>query len=99
MKKTPLTPEQINAKADAMARKICTSLSAFIFRNKIKKTILAEHMGIDQQNISRILDPARKSRLHTLLVMQAALEEMTGITLQCPRFTQPGGPATTTTEA
>ena len=98
MKKTPLTPEQLNAKAEVMAKHICTSLSAFIVRNKIKKTELAETIGINQQNMSRILDPKRKTALHTLLLVQAGLEEMTGIMLQCPRFTAPGTPAPTQSE-
>lgn len=93
MKKPPLTPEQLNAKAEQKEKDICTALSAFIFTHKIKKTVLAEVMGINQQNISRILDPTRKNKLHTLLLLQAGLEEITGIPFETPRFTRPTAPA------
>ena len=92
MSKTPLTPEQLTAKAEQHEKEICTRLAEFIFLHKIKKTVLAEVIGINQQNISRILDPNRKNKLHTLLLLQAGLEQITGIQFETPRFTRPMAP-------
>lgn len=93
MKKESLTPEQLNEIVAQKEKQICTELTSFIVRNKINKSTLAATMGIHQQNISRILDWRNGSKLGTLLLMQAALEELTGIPFEVPRFTRPTSPA------
>lgn len=83
------TPEIIGKTAETKAQKMCLEITEFITRNKISRTALAETIGVKQQNISRILDPKNKSKLHSFLLIQAGLEEMTGISFETPRITRP----------
>lgn len=92
MKKEKLTPEQISQKAEDQAAQICAAIKAFMVRNNVKKSELANAMGIARQNVSGLLDPRNKTKLHSLLMIQISLEQLTGVTFKTPRFLSPTTP-------
>lgn len=77
----------INQQAEQRAIQICESLNEFIKVHNVSKTMLAAAMGIKQQNINKLLDQTKKPKLHSILLMQIGLEQVTGIPLQAPTMT------------
>lgn len=89
MKDSKITPDQIQAVAENRAQEICESLANFMEAHKVTKTDLAKLISVKRQNINSMLDPGRKITLHSLLLIQAGLEALTGIPFEAPRFTSP----------
>jgi hypothetical protein len=92
MKETGITPDQIQAVAEKRAQEICESLANFMANQKITKADMANAIGVKRQNINSMIDPNRKSTLHSLLLIQAGLEALTGVPFEAPRFTQVAKP-------
>ena len=88
MKKEQPTPE-ISKKAEERAAQICAVLKSFMIRHDVKKSELANVMGIARQNVSGLLNPKKGTKLYSLLLIQAGLEALTGITFETPQFTVP----------
>lgn len=89
MKDSKITPDQIQEIAESRAQEICESLAAFMASHKVTKADLAKAIEVKRQNINSMLDPNRKSTLHSLLLIQAGLEALTGVPFEAPRFTWP----------
>lgn len=89
MKETGITPDQIQEIAENRAYDICKALANFMEAHKVTKTDLARSISVKRQNINSMLDPGRKITLHSLLLIQAGLEALTGIPFEAPRFTSP----------
>lgn len=88
MKDSKITPDQIQAIAENRAHDICKALAHFMETHKVTKTDLAKSISVKRQNIKSMLDPGRKITLHSLLLIQAGLEALTGVPFEAPRFTQ-----------
>lgn len=88
MENTPLTPDQKKAIAKNYTIQACKQLADFVELHKVNKTYLANAIGINQQNISKILSGDRMCRLDTLILIQLGLEALTGAKFERPTFTR-----------
>lgn len=97
MSKAPQTPEQLKRLADVRTAAILFTIQTFIERQKVSKSLLADTIGVKQQQMARFLGAGgSKPRIDTLLLIQAGLEQITGITLRVPQFTSPAPPPAAT---
>jgi len=77
----------IKKESERQAAEILTEIQDFVTRHNVNKSEVARACGTKQQNINERLGlTGRTPRLDTLLLIIAALEKVTGIQFERPRF-------------
>ena len=72
------TPKQIASHATIITDRIISDLYDFIERHDIDKAAIAHKLGVSRASISTRLSKTREPKLSSLLMIVAAIEDLTG---------------------
>ena len=85
------TPKQIAQHAQIITDRIISDLYDFIERHDIDKAAIAYKLGVSRTSISTRLSKTREPKLSSLLMIVAAIEDLTGTRFKTPTFTSEQG--------
>ena len=85
------TPKQIAQHATIITDRIISDLYDYIEKYEIDKAAIASKLGVSRTSISTRLSKTREPKLSSLLMIVAAIEDLTGAKFEPPTLTREKG--------